>query len=90
MPVLLSNAGATGDAVQWTGGRGQFVLAGTLGGATVTLQRLGPDGETWLDMGADAALTAAGVVNFEAPPCMVRAEVDGGTPSGLYASVDQF
>lgn len=83
---LLLNGNATGPTRIWNGGRGQFAVAGTLGGATVTLQVLGPDEATWLDVGEDAALDAAGVVNFDLPPCSIRAEVVGGSPSGLYAT----
>ncbi len=86
---LLSNASATGSGKIWNGGRGAFMAAGTFGGATVTLQVLGPDGTTWLDVGAEAALTAPGAVGFDLPPGTIRAEVDGGDPSGLYALVDR-
>lgn len=84
---LLSNATSTGSAALWAGGRGMFKLAGTVGGATVTLQILGPDGTTWQSLGTDAALTATGVVDFDAPPGQLRAAVSGGSPSGLYAEV---
>lgn len=87
MPVLLSNASATGSAVQWGGGRGVVSLAGTVGGATITLQYLGPDETTWLT-GA-TALTAVGLGTFELPPGRIRALVSGGAPSGLYCSADQ-
>lgn len=83
---LLTNASATGAAALWPGGKGQFALAGTVGGATITLQILGPDGTTYLSLGSAVALTAAGVANFEAPAGTIRALVASGTPSGLYAT----
>lgn len=82
---LLSNASATGSSKQWPGGRGQFAVEGTIGGATITLQVQGPNG-TWLAVGTDAALTAAGVVNFDLPQCNIRALVASGSPSALYAT----
>ena len=85
MPVLLSNASATGAAAQWSGGRGVFSVAATFGGGSVTLQYLGPDGSTWLT-GA-TALTAAGLVAFELPPGQIRAAVV--TATGVYANADQ-
>jgi len=85
--ILLENAAATGPARTWNGGRGQFKTVGTFGGATVTLQILGPDGTTWLSLGEEAAFTAPGVVNFDCPPGQLRAQVSGGSPSGLYAEV---
>jgi hypothetical protein len=89
MTMLLENASATGSERQWSGGTGVFAVCGTLGGATVTLQFLGPDGTTWLAVGTDATLTAAGGGHFILPPGKVRALVSGGTPSGLFARVDQ-
>ena len=89
MPQLLNNASATGAAVQWDGGIGAFSVAGTFGGATVTMQWLGPDGTTYLDVGTDTTLTAAGAGAFVLPPCKIRALVASGTPSGLYAQADK-
>jgi hypothetical protein len=85
--TLLDGAAATGPATTWAGGRGQFKALGSFGGATVTLQILGPDGATWLALGAEAALTGPGVVNFDCPPGQLRAAVSGGSPSGLHAAV---
>lgn len=82
---LLSNASATGAAVQWPGGRGLFTAAGTFGGATLTLQLMGPDATTWIAAGADTTLAAAGAGVFDLPPGQIRVQVAGGTPSGLYA-----
>lgn len=82
--TLLSNAGATGAAVNWPGGKGFFSVVGTFGGATVSLQFLGPDGATWVTP-TDGSVTAAGGFVFELPQCNVRALVSGGSPSALYA-----
>lgn len=88
MPTLLSNASATGSAVAWPGGKGAFSLAGTVGGATITLQYLGPDGSTWLAAAAATTLTAVGLGVFELPNGQIRALVAGGSPSGLYATAE--
>ena len=82
---LLANASATGGAFTWRGGDGSFLVAGTFGGATVSLQVLGPDGATFLDAGANTTLTAPGIGNFRLPPGQIRAAVTGGSPAGLYA-----
>lgn len=89
MPQLLSNATETGSAVQWGGGTGVFTAAGTFDGATVSLQYLGPDGSTWVDMGTDTTLTAAGGGLFVYPPGSIRAAVVGGPPSAMYAQAEQ-
>lgn len=84
---LLSNASATGVAVDVPAGRYVFALQGTLGGATVTLQMLGPDGETYMSVGTDGEFTGAGAVEVALPAGPVRASVAGGPPAGLYASL---
>lgn len=88
--ILLNNAAATGAAQRWPGGRGMFVLVGTIGGSSIAFEFQGPDSTTWLPVqdtaGADVTLTAVGSAVFELPPCPVRATVTGGAPAGLYAS----
>lgn len=84
---LLENGSATGSAMAWPGGKGRFVALGTFGGATVKLEFMGPDNSTWLTEGSDTTVTAAGGGLFELPPCKVRANVAGGTPSALYVTV---
>ena len=88
--ALLSNATATGSAHRWPGGRGTFEVDGSFDGATVTLQKLGPDGTNYLSLGTDAALTAEGVINFDLPPCHIRALVAGGSPNGMYATATKI
>jgi hypothetical protein len=83
--ILLDNESATGSAVIWPGGEGTFHVVGTFGGATVSLQRLGPDDSTWTDVGADVILTAEGMGNFNVGAGKIRAEIVGGSPSGIYA-----
>ena len=89
MAALLVNSSGTGNAVDWPGGAGVFSCVGTFGGATVALQFLGPDTSTWVAMGSDTTLTAAGAGGFVYPPGRIRAAVTGGTPSGLYAEANQ-
>jgi hypothetical protein len=85
--TLINNAAATGAATTWDGGDGEFAVSGTFGGATVSLQELGPDGVTWQDVGTDTTLTAAGGGGFRIGPNQIRAAVTGGTPSAIYARV---
>lgn len=85
MANLLRNASATGSAVHWNGGQGVFTCAGTFGGATVSLQYLGPDDTTWVTAGTDTTITAAGGGLFTIGVGQIRALVSGGAPSGLYA-----
>ena len=89
MPQLLNNATATGDPTQWSGGMGVFTAAGTFSGATVSLEYLAPDSATWVAMGTDTTLTAAGGGAFVYPPGKIRASVSGGPPSGMYAQAEQ-
>ena len=82
--TLLSNASATGSAVDWPGGETAIVLSGTVGGATITLQIQAID-DTWVTTGV--SLTAVGVASGLVPAGRVRALVASGSPSGLYCSV---
>lgn len=90
---LISNGSATGSG-QWPGGEGVLSVAGTFGGTTVTLERLGPDSVTWLPVKAMApdgtqttvSLTAAGMIGFALPPGAVRCVLTGGAPTGIYAT----
>lgn len=84
---LQSNASATGAGVyDWPGGLGHFQVKGTFGGGTVALETLHPDGTTWLPLGDDASLDAAGAFNFELPACKIRAAL-AGTVSAVHAWV---
>lgn len=89
MTMLLNNSSGTGAAAVWSGGAGVFSACGTFGGATITLQFMGPDEATWLAVGADTTLTAQGGAYFILPPGKIRAAVSGGSPSALYARADQ-
>lgn len=56
-----------GTDLGWNGGRGAFAVFGTFNGATVTFSASPDGGMTFIDLGSDAVLTAAGVVNFDLP-----------------------
>jgi hypothetical protein len=56
-----SNLAATGNAFTLKGGTYQVSVVATFGGGSVTLQRLGPDGSTYLP--ALTAFSASGVAN---------------------------
>lgn len=92
--VLIANGAATSAAKLWPGGKGVLTVVGTFGGAAVTMQYLGPDNTTYVDVKAldpttgnqtTVSLSAAGSIGFILPPTPVRVVVTGGAPSGLYA-----
>jgi hypothetical protein len=85
MPILLSNASATGSPAQWRGGRGVLTAVATWGGGNIALQYMGPDGATWLAVGT--ALTANGLSTFELPPGLIRAAVT--TATAAYAQAEE-
>jgi hypothetical protein len=89
MAVLLANAAVTGETLP-IGRSGEYVFSvdGTFGGATVALKLLSPDGVSWLTI-EDASFTAEGAcVVMLGNGNRVRAEVSGGAPSALYASLN--
>lgn len=84
---LLVNVAVTGAAVKVGGGTYSWSLVGTIGGATIKLQVLGPDAATFIDI-PSATLSAAGVMSVDlAGGASVKAVVTGGAPSGLYSGL---
>lgn len=81
---LLNNAGATGASVGFGGGKAVLAIIAGLGGATVGLEVLGPDGATWLPV-SGASSAAATAVALDLAAGTYRGAVTGGTtPSGIY------
>lgn len=79
---------ATGNAVQIPGGEYLFSVDGTLGGATVSLQFLMPNG-TWTDIsvysGSKVSATTLpySQTGIDLPACNVRVAINGGGASGV-------
>jgi hypothetical protein len=90
--TLLSGGSATGSAVAIKGGEYHFLVDGTVGGSTVSLQVQTPGGQ-W----SDVQIYTSAVVKFttlpanqsgiDLPACNVRCACTGGTPSGVNASL---
>lgn len=86
--TLLANETATGEEVDvGAGGDYIFDVAGNFAGATVKLQRKASDDATWLDVGDEATLTAAGHCVVTVSAGKYRAHVAGGAPTGLYSQL---
>lgn len=85
--TLLEDADATGAAVEEIfGGAYQWRAVGTFDGATLTLQILEDDGETWSDVDTLAAAGDKTVVIGQGSS--VRVEITGGdVPEALYSSL---
>jgi len=73
----------------WPGGIGVFAVVGTFGGATISLQFIGPDGLTLIDAGTATTLTAAGAGVFYLPPGPIVATITGGAADAIYASASR-
>lgn len=90
--TLASNLSASGNAVAVKGGEYLFIVEGTAGGATLSLQVQSPNG-TWSDLsvysGSKVSSTALpySQTGIDLPAGNVRLAATGGTPSGLYAYV---
>lgn len=88
--ALLINGNATGVAVPIRGGEYQFMVDGTVGGSTISLQIQSPSG-VWMD----AQVFTGSIVKFttlpgnqtaiDLPAGNVRCACAGGTPSGINA-----
>lgn len=91
--VLLATAyslQAASTPVAWMGGQGLFAVAGTFGGATVSLEYLLPDSATWVAAGAATTLTAPGGGLFTLPACPVRINVTVAVPTNLVAAASRI
>jgi len=87
--TLLSNASASGAATTILGGKYIFMVEGTVGGATITLQVQSPNGtfETVLVYDNSAVSTTTlpyALTGIDLPAGAVKAVVSGGAPSALY------
>lgn len=92
--TLLTNASATGaPATGIRGGDYIWRVEGTFGGATVTLQTLGLDGTTWINVRnaantADVTATAATSIGIGiGQGASVRAAISGGTGVSINSSL---
>ncbi|HUP06845.1 MAG TPA: hypothetical protein VMU47_06830 [Caldimonas sp.] len=87
----LAGSGVTGAGNGTTGpfdcpgGRMSYAVCGTFGGCSVQLNQLGPDGTTWLPVGA--AVTSAGVAIVELAPCQLQLVITGGAGNAIFASI---
>lgn len=72
---------ATSDVFFLTGGKYWYAVVGGFDSGTITLQRKGPDGQTWLKVATAAAVTADGGTVLECPPGRYRVLVSGTTQS---------
>lgn len=88
--TLLTNGSATGSAVPIRGGEYHFMVEGTAGGSTLSLQIQTPNG-TWTDVqvftGSVVKFTTlpANQSGIDLPAGNVRVACTGGTPSAIYA-----
>lgn len=77
---------ANSSTLDWDGGEGQVIAAGTWDSGKVSLE-ISPDGgTTFVAVGTDGELTADGVFSFRANPCKVRLVVSSaGASTSLNA-----
>lgn len=88
--IIIANGNypATPGWIDWEGGYGSVMVAGTFDSATVKLQIQLPDGSTWVDIGTATNFTATGIGGFLAPAGRLRVNVAGiVTASSLKAWV---
>lgn len=82
---LLNNGAATSAFKVWPGGRASLVAVGTMNGAAIKLQMLGPDGATAIDI--DTVTSFPWKKDYDFPAGAFRLNIAGGPPSGVYATI---
>lgn len=86
LQLISANVAAAAQTVD-PGGVYQLAITGTLGGATLAFQILGPDGTTYGTYPGLSLGTLPVIANVEIPVgASVRMTVTGGTPSALNAT----
>lgn len=90
--LVVPGALTASSLVAWGGGLTAFTaIAGSWNGATATLQQQGPDGATLVTVSAtQAVFTANGTGAVYLPAGQYTVTVTGGTPTGLYATLDRI
>lgn len=80
-----SNISATTSGFPLKGGKYAVAAVATFGGGSVKLQRLGPDGSTYLSVSSTTDFTAAGHAVVDLAPGQYRFTI--ATASAVYADV---
>lgn len=89
--TLGTGLSATGAAVSIKGGEYCFFASGTVGGSTISLQMLSPNGTDWADVQVFSASAVKSTVlpfvqtQVDLPAGQVRVACTGGTPTGVAA-----
>ncbi len=84
-PTPATGVTSTGSLFQLAGGKYWLAAVGTFNSATVTLQRVGPDGNTFIT--AATGLTAAGGNTSDLPPGTYQVTISGSTTAVLWWEV---
>jgi hypothetical protein len=83
--------------IPWGGGRGALIIAGTMGGGTVSLAGLftGKDPDTPVSAtgiglnGTPISATAVGIYTFDAPACDLVPSLAGSAGASVSVGVDK-
>jgi hypothetical protein len=89
MQLLFSaqTTNANSPAVQLNGGEIEVVVAGTLGGGTVTIEAFYPVINAWVPLDGGSFTAASVRVLKTVRPCQVRAVLSGATGASLTVGV---
>jgi hypothetical protein len=91
-----STTNGAGAPVPWSGGRGALVIAGAMGGGTVSLAGLftGKDPDTPVSAtgiglnGTPISATAVGIYTFDAPACDLVPSLAGSAGASVSVGID--
>ena len=82
--AVFANISATTAPFRLGGGRYNAAVLATFGGGSVMLQALGPDGTTWLSIGASSDFAANDIATVDLAPGQYRLIA---TATGVSCSV---
>lgn len=83
----LSADGST-SAIGWSGGHGRVVASGTFGSGTLELDASIDGGSTWVGVGVNGQLTAAGTFEFSGDQAtQYRLTLSGATSPSIAVTI---
>lgn len=84
---LLTDTDASGDAVDWPGGYGMWVVYGTWDGASAQLQLSPDNGTTWVDIDGALLTENGGWNGIVLPVGKIRVEITGAGTTSLSSNI---
>lgn len=89
--TTLTTASPTSTNIAWTAGHGVAAAQGTFGGGSFGVSASFDGGSTFIPLadetGTPVVLTAAGMISFQLPSCLLSASLSGSTGGSIQFTI---